>query len=380
MRWGAESPTVLYDGWRLCRFHGQEANTRLAATSTRSFIMRLITLLLLFAGSLVAARNLDIYFIDVEGGKSVLVVSPSGQSMLFDVGWPNPVNGSVSNDRIAAAVQAAGLKRIDVLVISHFDTDHLGDVTGLASRIPIGHIFDHGEIRGPGATDARARQRFALYQATREKIGYTTVKPGDKIPVKGLDIQVLSAAGQLIGKALPQAGSPNLLCGSYKQAEARASDVEDDQSIGLLIASGKFRMLDLADLEAHPSHDLVCPNNLIGAVDVYNVNVHGQFKGIAPELTGALRAPVMIQANGPKKGADPQTWPILRDTPGLKDIWQLHYSVNSGPNANPPEDFIANPDGSDGFHWIRISAARDGSFTVTNSRNGFNKRYPKEKR
>ena len=174
-------------------------------------MMRLITVLALFAGSLSAARNLDIYFIDVEGGKSVLAVSPSGLSMLFDAGWPNPVNGSVSNDRIAAAVQAAGLKRIDILVISHFDIDHLGDVTGLASRIPIGHIFDHGEIQGPGAADARARQRFDLYQATRKRIGYTTVKAGDKIPLKGLDIQVLSASGQLISKALPQAGSPNLL-------------------------------------------------------------------------------------------------------------------------------------------------------------------------
>ncbi len=343
-------------------------------------MIRLIAIVALLAGSLTAARNLDIYVIDVEGGKSVLMVSPSGQSMLFDAGWPAPINGSVSNDRIVAAVQAAGLKRIDFLVISHFDIDHIGDVAQLASKIPIGHVFDHGEIQGSEASAARARQRFSLYKATREKIGYTTVKPGDKIPIKGIDVQVLSAAGKLIAKAMPHAGAPNPLCGAYKQADALASDVEDDQSIGLLITYGRFRMVDLADLEAHLSHDLVCPNNLIGAVDVYNVNVHGQFKGIAPELAGALRAPVMIQANGARKGADAQTWPVLRGAPGLKDIWQLHYSVNAGPNANPPDDFIANLDGSDGFKWIKISAARDGSFTVTNSRNGFSKRYTKEKR
>ncbi len=151
--------------------------------------------------------------------------------------------------------------------------------------------------------------------------------------------------------------------------------MEDDQSIGLLIGFGEFRMLDLADLEAHLSHDLVCPNNLIGAVDVYNVNVHGQIKGIAPELAGVVRAPVMIQANGPRKGADAQTWPILQATPGLKDIWQVHYSLNAGANANPADNFIANPDGKDEYKWIKISAARDGSFTVTNSRNGFTKSY-----
>jgi len=341
---------------------------------------RLIALFALLAGSLAGARNLDIYFIDVEGGKSVLVASPSGQSMLFDAGWPTPNNGSASNDRIVEAVQAAGLKRLDFVVISHFDVDHLGDVAQLAAKISIGHLFDHGEIQVTEAGAARAKQRFATYQALREKIGYTTVKPGDKIPIKGIDVQVLSAAGKVIAKPLPHAGAPNPLCGSYKQAEALPSDIEDDQSIGLLITSGRFRMLDLADLEAHASHDLVCPNNLIGTVGVYNVNVHGQFKGIAPELAGALKAPVMIQANGPRKGADAQTWPILRATPGLKDIWQLHYSLNAGPNANPPDNFVANPDGKDGFKWIRISAARDGSFTVTNSRNGFSKRYTKEGR
>src|SRR5260370_13488855 len=141
------------------------------------------------------------------------------------------------------------------------------------------------------------------------------------------------------------------------------SDGGDKQSIGLLITSGKFRMLDLADLEAHHSHDLVCPDNLIGTVDVYNVNVHGQFKGIAPELVGALQAPVIIQANGARKGADAQTWPVLEAAPEgrgkTKDIWQLHYSLNAGKDANPPEDFIANLEPPNGFKWIRIS-------TVTN--------------
>ncbi|HZL56967.1 MAG TPA: MBL fold metallo-hydrolase, partial [Bryobacteraceae bacterium] len=159
--------------------------------------------------------------------------------------------------------------------------------------------------------------------------------------------------------------------------DALASDVEDDQSIGLLITFGSFRMLDLADLEAHLSRDLVCPRNLIGTVDVYNVNVHGQFKGVAPELAGAVQAPVIVQANGLRKGADAKSWPLLRNTPGLDDIWQLHYSVNAKKDGNPPEDFIANPEGADGFKWIRISAEPEGQFTVTNSRNDFSKRYTK---
>src|SRR6202049_3078681 len=339
---------------------------------------RLLCLLALLAASLTAAPNLEIYVIDVEGGKSVLLVSLSGQSMLFDVGWPASNNRPASTERIVEAVQAAGLKRIDFLVISHFDVDHMGDVPQLVAKIPVGRIFDHGDYQ---TTNPQAALRFASYEALREKIGHTVLKVGDKVPIKGVDVQVLSAGGQLITKPLAGAGQRNPLCDTYKQQDALASDVEDDQSIGLLITSGKFRMLDLADLEAHHGHDLVCPENLIGTVDVYNVNVHGQFKGIAPELVGALHAPVIIQANGARKGADAQTWPVLEAVPGprgtTKDIWLLHYSLNAGKDANQPDDFIANLEPSDGFKWIRISAAKNGTFTVTNTRHGFSKRYSK---
>jgi competence protein ComEC len=337
--------------------------------------MKLLLLFTLFVASLTAEKNLEIYFIDVEGGKSVLFVSPSHESLLFDVGWPNFNNIRASTDQILKALEDAGLKRIDSLVISHFDLDHMGDVPQLASKIPIGCIFDHGEIQATEAGTADAKQRFAPYAALRETIEHTTVHAGDTIPFPGVNVQVLSAGGKLITKPLPHAGAKNPLCATYQQAKALESDIEDDQSIGLLISFGKFRMLDLADLEAHYSRDLVCPANLIGTVDVLNVNVHGQFKGIAPELIGAVHAPVIVQANGARKGADAPTWPILHAAPGVKDIWQLHYSLNAGKGANPPENFIANPEGTDGFKWIKISVEPNGSFTVTNSRNGFSKRY-----
>lgn len=339
--------------------------------------LRFVLCLLASGLSARAAKTLDIYFIDVEGGKSVLFVAPSGQSMLFDAGWPGNNNIPWSGERIIEVAHAANIAKIDLLVISHFDVDHMGDVPRLASQLPIAHLFDHGDVQAPAAAMERVRQRFAPYALFREKIPHTTVHSGDKIPLKGVDVQVVSAAGQLISKPLRNAGKPNPLCATAKQADALPSDVEDDQSIGLAISYGPFRMLDLADLEAHLTHDLVCPNNLLGNFDVYNVNVHGQFKGIAPELIGAIHAPVLIQANGARKGADAQSWPILAKAPGLVDLWQLHYSQNAGPGANPPQNFIANPDGPDAFHWIKLSVAQDGSFTVTNTRNGFSKRYAK---
>ena len=340
-------------------------------------MIRISSLLILAAMtvSLTAAKNLDIYVIDVEGGKSVLLVSPSGQSMLFDAGWPASNTRQSSTARIVETAKAAGLKQIDYLVISHFDVDHLGDVPELVGQFPVRHILDHGVIPTAQAGGGGAAQRMAAYVAVRDKMGATVLKPGDKAPIKGVDVQVLSAAGNLIRKPLRNAGAKNPSCETYKQADVIERDAEDNRSIGLLITFGKFRMVDLADLEAHHSHDLVCPSNLIGTVDVYNLNVHGQFKGVAPEMIAALRAPVIIQANGARKGADAQTWPVLRSAPGLQDIWQLHQSLNAGKDANPPEDFIANLEPEHTFKWLKISAESNGAFTVTNSRNGFNKRY-----
>jgi competence protein ComEC len=345
----------------------------------------LVFLAALFISSATAARTLDIYTIDVEGGKSVLVVSPSGESMLFDAGWPKSNTREASVDRIVEAAQAAGLKQIDYLVISHFDVDHLGDVPLLVSKFPVRHIFDHGDIQFaasvPPAAVAASRERFDGYAAVREKVGHTVVKPGDRIPIKGVDVLVVAAAGKFITKPLKVAGAANPLCAANPQAAVIERDVEDNLSIGLLFTLGKFRMLDLADLEAHHSHELVCPNNLIGAVDVYHVNVHGQFKGMAAELAGALHPRVAILGNGARKGADPQTWPILRATPGLEDIWQDHYSAAGTKDTNPPADFIANLDPGDAGKLIKLSAESSGAFTVSNTRNGFSKTYkPKQRR
>lgn len=330
-----------------------------------------------------AANTLDVYTIDVEGGKAVLFVSPSGESMLIDAGWPQGPGREASVDRIVETVKGAGLKQIDHLLISHFDGDHLGDVPQLASKIPIRHIYDHGEYQPPPASPdpqlkARveaARERFRAYDEVRRKVGHTVLKPGDKVPIKGVDVQVLTSGGKFLEKPLKGAGQANPLCATNPQAAVIERDLEDNLSVGLLITLGKFRMLDLADLEAHHSHELVCPNNLIGTVDVYHVNVHGQFKGIAPELIGAVHPRIAIMGNGARKGADPPSWPLVRATPGLEDIWQDHYSAAGTKDTNPPDDYIANLEPVDGGKLIKLSAESSGKFTVTNTRNGFTKSY-----
>src|SRR5262245_25513360 len=148
-------------------------------------MIKLTCMLAMFAASLAAAKNLDIYVIDAEGGKAVLVVSPAGQSMLIDAGWPASNNRTSSTERIVEAARAAGLKRIDYLVISHFDIDHIGDVPELVTKIPVGHIFDHGDFQ---TSNGQAMQRFNAYAAVRDKIGHTVLKAGDRIPIKGVDV------------------------------------------------------------------------------------------------------------------------------------------------------------------------------------------------
>lgn len=342
-------------------------------------ILAIALLATLFVCALPAAKTLDFYTIDVEGGKSVLIVSPSGESMLFDAGWPQLPGREASVDRIVETARAAGVKQIDYLVISHFDVDHLGDVPQLVSKIPVLHIYDHGEFQPAPGADA-APQRFKAYDEVRQRIGHTVVKPGDRIPIRGVSIEVIAAGGKFIEKPLKGAGAPNPLCAANPQAAVIDRDVEDNLSVGLLFTFGKFRMLDLADLEAHHDHELVCPNNLIGTVDVYHVNVHGQLKGMAPELIGAIRPRVAILGNGARKGADPPSWPILLATPGLEDIWQDHYSAAGTKDTNPPDDFIANLEPAnlernDEGRLIKLSAESNGSFTVTNTRSGFSKTY-----
>ncbi len=335
-------------------------------------IIRFALISTLFA-AFASAQTLDIYTIDVEGGKAVLTVSPSGESMLVDAGWPEFRQRTASTARIVEAAKAAGLTKIDYLLISHYDVDHIGDVPALVAAFPVGHILDHGEIH-PSMPDSN-KERFKAYAAVRERIGHTTLKPGDKLPIKGIDVTVLTSAGEQINAPINGGGAPNPLCAQYPQIPVVPTDHEDNYSVGLRYQWGDFTMVDLADLEAHYTRNLVCPANLIGTVDVYHVNVHGQFKGIAPEFVNAIKAKVMILGNGARKGADAETWPVLSAAPGLQDIWQVHESLNAGEGKNPPAEFLGNIEPADGFHWIKLSVHADGSFTVTNPRNNFTKTY-----
>jgi len=316
-----------------------------------------------------AAKTLDIYFIDVEGGQATLFVSPSGQSMLVDTGWRGFQGRDA--DRIVAAAKAAKVKQLDYVVITHYHRDHVGGVPQLADQMKIGTFVDHG----PAMEDSRVvKEDFADYEKTLARAQHLVAKPGDVVPIKGINVDVLTSAGDRIQSALPGAGQPNPFCAS---TEKKDDDVtENARSLGMLITYGKFRMLDLGDLTWNKEMDLVCPNNLIGTVDVYLTTHHGLFQSNNPALVHAVHPRVAIMNNGARKGGSPSAWQIVKDSPGLQDLWQLHYSVEGQKEHNVPDSLILSLDEvGDAGGYIKLAAESDGSFTVYNSRNKYHKEY-----
>ena len=328
----------------------------------------LIVFLTCLSAPLRAAGTLDVYFIDVEGGQSTLFVSPSGKSMLVDTGWPG-FNGRDA-ERIAGVAKTAGVTRIDYLVITHYHMDHVGGVPQLAERIPIGTFVDHGSSveTGKGADDL-----YHAYVQARDRASHLIVRAGDRIPVEGLEVRVVSAAGQGILRPVPGAGQPNPFCSTSKPREVDPS--ENARSVAMLITFGKFRMVDFGDLTWNKELGLVCPDNKLGTVDVYLSTHHGLNESNAPAIVDVLKPRVAITNNGATKGGSPEALHTIRTSPGIEDVWQLHYAQNAGKENNAPEPFIVNVDQDASVSWIKLSAGLDGGFTVTNSRNGKSKTY-----
>jgi competence protein ComEC len=313
-------------------------------------------------------KPLRIYSIDVEGGQATLIVSPQGLSMLVDTGWPG--FGGRDADRIAGAVKAAGLKKIDYVLITHFHRDHVGGVTQLAERVKVGEFVDHG----PNQEDSDVtREDYAAYQKAIGHTAHVSLKAGSGLPFVGMRVQMVTAGGEHIEDPLPGAGEANPYCASEGEPPDDAS--ENARSLGFLLSYGRFRFLDLGDLTKKKELELMCPNNRIGTVDLFLVSHHGLDQSNSKALVDALHPRVAIMNNGAHKGASPAAWQIVHDSPGLEDLWQLHYAVDAGTDHNVDEKMIANVDEKSDGHEIEVSAEADGRFTVVNSRNGFRKTY-----
>ncbi len=341
-------------------------------------------------------NTLDIYVVDVEGGNATLFVAPSDQSLLIDTGNYGPEASVRDAERIMAAARDAKLTQIDNLIITHWHGDHFGGVAELAKRIPIRHFIDHGPNVQPSPPVDEFLQK--VYPTLYADAKHTVAKPGDKIAIDGLDVIIVASAGETIKTALPGAGAPNPACANFKPGENNA---EDPMSVGTSIAFGKFRTLHLGDITKNKEFELMCPVNKIGSVDALLGLHHGVNTSNSEVIVHALHPRVAIMNNGTRKGGQPDVMQVLHSSPGLEDLWQIHFSQLSGQEYTVPGMFIANlvdeqpaampvapiaapapgptappPPAHNGpAYWIKLSAQPDGSFSVTNARNGFTKAY-----
>ena len=351
---------------------------------------RLLLLLVVIAVSVrpqAQSRTLDIYWVDVEGGAATLFVAPSGESMLIDTGFDVDDRDAT---RIHAAARAAGLQRIDHVVISHYHRDHVGGLTALAKLIPLGRFY------GPGDKIEPANQMWLDAYRTASTGRRTIVKPGDRVPLAGVEVQVVASDLALISRPLP-GGGPNPFCADAE--DKVAAGFENQRMVGTHLRFGTFTFLALIDLDWQKEMELACPVNRLGAVTLYQTGRHGAFDGAgAPALLGAIRPQVVVFNNGPRKGlgqvddsaksstpAGKKVAPYERNgyarvaqVPGIEGIWQGHLSLlDKDPRHNTSPDMIANVEETADCkgHWIKASVEPSGRFTVTNGRNGFSRTY-----
>jgi competence protein ComEC len=343
-----------------------------------SSVMAVLLIASLTAAQPPAGKGLQIYVVDVEGGNATLFAAPSGQSVLIDTGNGGAV-AKRDAERIMAAVKDAGLSQIDHLITTHWHGDHFGAMSEVAAQVPIRDFIDHGPTVQPQPASTDFIQN---------------VYPG---------LYAKSKHGKVLKTPLPGAGKPNPYCKSFSRQDP--DDTENAQSVGSIVTFGNFRIAHLGDLTWNKEFDLMCPNNPLGTVDLSIVSHHGQPISNSEVLVHALEARVAIMNNGTRKGGQPPAMKILFSAPHLEDLWQLHFSQLSGQEYTVPGLFIANlvddqpaamplaaltpptgpgaappPVHNGPAHWIKVSAQTDGSFTVTNTRNGFSKTYQAVKR
>ena len=322
-----------------------------------------------------ASPALDIYFIDVEGGQSTLFVTPSRQTLLVDTGYPER-NGR-DPDRIQAAMRDAGVSKIDYLLITHMHEDHNGGAAELSRRVPIGAFVDYGELMETSLDQVAS---FTAYRDARDRAvqagtaRHIIPKPGDRLPLAGLDVRIVSVDGATISAPIESAGQPNPACTSYEGRPFATR--ENPRSVGIHLRYGKFRALDLGDLVGQNLLRLVCPDNLIGDIDAYVIAHHANADTNMAPVLAAIRPRVAIADNGAYKGGSPPTWVGLREHKEIEGVWALHKSLNYE-SVNVPDAYIANLEYGDDDHaaWIKLSASDDGSFSVTNGRTGWTERY-----
>lgn len=311
-----------------------------------------------------ADRGLDLYWCDVEGGAATLIVTPAGESLLVDSGWP----GERDAERIVALARRARIERIDHYLTSHWHRDHFGGLAALAARIPIRAYYDHGFPALP-QRDIPDDLAAAYRTATGGKS--TVLRPGDTIALRQtsgtpkLLLRLVASGGVVSGES---AGAPAIrACPAGVAHEAKPIDESDNaRSLAFLLAFGDWSFFDAGDLTWNVEHKLVCPRNLVGRATVYQVTHHGMDTSNNPVLVSALAPRVAIMNNGARKGGAAPVVRMLRGLTGLEGFFALHLNVQTSAEENAAREMTANDSERCSGEHVALSVAADArSYTVS---------------
>ncbi len=304
----------------------------------------------------------DIYWIDVEGGASTLMITPYGESILVDTGNPGRRD---PNRIVVVATQVAKIRKIDHLITTHYHKDHFGGASLLATLMPVGVVYDNGKF--PEMPDDPGREYFEFPCDRR-----VVVNPGDSLSLKQKENSPsvsLRCLGTRQNFASPSPSDPinEAACASCQPKDRDGSD--NANSIVSIVQFGKFRFFDGGDLTWNQEMKLVCPRDLVGPVDVYQVTHHGLDSSNNPVVLNTIKPTVAVMNNGDRKGCLPEVFANLQATSSIQRIFQMHKNLRPDGSVNNVEDkYIANHEPSDQCqgHFIHLSVAPDSqSYTVS---------------
>jgi competence protein ComEC len=313
--------------------------------------------------------GLDIYFIDVMGGAATMIVTPERESVLIDTGWPG-LNDR-DPDRIASVLKdQAGRDHLDHVVITHWHGDHYGGVRGLAARVRIDHFWDRG-LPDPSAPDGdkaafpdgpRPNDPLGVAYRAASEGKRAALKAGDRLRLRGeVEAIVLASGGKVI--EAPSGAPTNPLCASAPP-DLKPDMSDNARSLALRFRLGKFDFLDCGDLTWNVEKALVCPTDLIGPIDLFQVTHHGMDISNHPTLVRTISPTVAIMNNGPKKGGSPGTVQLLKSIPSIRAAYQLHKNAATGADENTNASLIANGN-PEGGQFIHVRVSPDGArYTV----------------